>query len=136
MSLSRIRTRSVLPTADSDPKPIPRRPTRSSTIFSRPSNAPPQMKRTLVVSIETCPGHARIVMMSTPFVKGRGQSVECGEPGGRAQRGYHAVEWQTAIARSCSAFGWRETECAATGRHFRERGGRVVTSRTLHDRTS
>jgi hypothetical protein len=51
MSRSRIRIRSSRETCASDPKPIPRRPTRSSTIFSRPSNAPPQMKRTFVVSI-------------------------------------------------------------------------------------
>ena len=36
---------------DSEPKPIERFPTRSSTIFSSPSKAPPQMNRTLVVSI-------------------------------------------------------------------------------------
>src|SRR5438874_6287836 len=35
----------------SAPKPIPRWPTRPSMIFSRPANAPPQMKSTFVVSI-------------------------------------------------------------------------------------
>ena len=37
--------------APDDPKPMPRLPTRSSMIFSRPSNAPPQMNRMFVVSI-------------------------------------------------------------------------------------
>ncbi|SKU54208.1 Uncharacterised protein [Mycobacteroides abscessus subsp. abscessus] len=35
----------------SAPKPRPRLPTRSETIFSRPANAPATMKSTLVVSI-------------------------------------------------------------------------------------
>ena len=51
MSRSRILPRSCFVIWASDPNPIDFRPTRSSTIFSSPSNAPPQMNRTLVVSI-------------------------------------------------------------------------------------
>ena len=51
ISFSRILARSALEIAPSDPKPIERLPTRSSTIFSRPSNAPPQMNSMFVVSI-------------------------------------------------------------------------------------
>ena len=52
ISFSRILPRSIgAGDRDSDPKPIVRLPTRSSTIFSRPSKAPPQMNSTFVVSI-------------------------------------------------------------------------------------
>ncbi len=51
ISFSMIFARSALEMAPSAPNPIERFPTRSSTIFSRPSNAPPQMNRTFVVSI-------------------------------------------------------------------------------------
>ena len=51
ISFSRILPRSAFDTPASEPNPIDRRPTRSSTIFSSPSNAPPQMNSTFVVSI-------------------------------------------------------------------------------------
>ena len=52
MSLSkRTWRRSSFDCCAADPKPIPRLPTRSSMIFSSPSNAPPQTKRMFVVSI-------------------------------------------------------------------------------------
>ena len=51
MRRSKIRSRSSLPSAASDPNPIVFFPTRSSMICSRPSKAPPQMKRMFVVSI-------------------------------------------------------------------------------------
>ncbi len=51
ISRSIILARSALDIAPSEPNPIERLPTRSSTIFSRPSNAPPQMNRMFVVSI-------------------------------------------------------------------------------------
>ena len=51
ISFSMIFARSARDIPPSDPKPIGRFPTRSSTIFSSPSNAPPQMNRMFVVSI-------------------------------------------------------------------------------------
>ena len=51
MSRSRIRSRSISAMWFSAPKPMERFPTRSSTSFSRPSKAPPQMNRMFVVSI-------------------------------------------------------------------------------------
>ena len=51
ISCSRMRSRLTLSICASEPKPIVLRPTRSSMIFSSPSNAPPQMNSTLVVSI-------------------------------------------------------------------------------------
>src|SRR6478752_2845683 len=51
ISFSMIFARSTLVIVPSAPKPIERLPTRSSTIFSSPSKAPPQMNSTFVVSI-------------------------------------------------------------------------------------
>jgi len=38
-----MRARASIVAGESAPKPIPRRPTRAATIFSSPSNAPPQV---------------------------------------------------------------------------------------------
>ncbi len=51
ISFSMIFARSAAEIVPEAPNPIARLPTRSSTIFSSPSNAPPQMNSTLVVSI-------------------------------------------------------------------------------------
>ena len=51
MTCSRIAVVSLVFCESEAPKPMVFRPTRASTIFSRPSNAPPRMNRMFVVSI-------------------------------------------------------------------------------------
>ena len=51
MTCSRIAEVSLVLSRSVAPKPIVFLPTRASTIFSRPSNAPPQTNRMFVVSI-------------------------------------------------------------------------------------